>query len=35
MSETTLYEKDGHSYTLLEGFGGGEMVPTNQVLIHH
>lgn len=35
MSETTLYEKDGHSYTLLEGFGGGEMVPTNQVLIHN
>ena len=35
MSATKLYEQDGHSFTLLEGFCGGEMVPTNQVLIHN
>lgn len=34
MGATKLYDQDGHSYTLMEGFGGGEMVPTNQVLIH-
>ena len=34
MGATKLYDQGGHSFTLLEGFGGGEMVPTNQVLIH-
>ncbi len=34
MGEKKLYDQDGHSFVLLEGFGGGEMVPTNQVLIH-
>ncbi len=34
MGATKLYDQDGHSFILLEGFGGGEMVPTNQVLIH-
>lgn len=34
MGATTLYEQDGHLFTLLEGFCEGEMIPTNQVLIH-
>ena len=34
MGAIKLFEQDGHSYTLMEGFGGGEMVPTNQVLIY-
>ncbi len=34
MSEKVLFERDGHRFVLLEGFGHGEMVPTNQVLIH-
>lgn len=34
MGEKRLYDQDGHKFVLLEGFGGGEMVPTNQVLIH-
>ncbi|HGG58621.1 MAG TPA: MBL fold metallo-hydrolase [Gammaproteobacteria bacterium] len=34
MGEKRLYDRDGHKFVLLEGFGGGEMVPTNQVLIH-
>ncbi len=34
MSEKVLFERDGHRFILLEGFGHGEMVPTNQVLIH-
>jgi flavorubredoxin len=29
-----LYDRDDHLFVLLEGFGHGEMVPTNQVLIH-
>lgn len=28
-----LYQRDDHLFVLLEGFGHGEMVPTNQVLI--
>ena len=34
MAEKKLYDQDGHSFVLLEGCGHGEMVPTNQVLIH-
>ncbi len=34
MSERVLFEQDGHKFVLLEGFGHGEMVPTNQVLIY-
>ncbi len=34
MGATKLYEADGHSFILLEGYGHGEMVPTNQVVIH-
>lgn len=34
MSARVLFEQDGHRFILLEGFGHGEMVPTNQVLIH-
>ncbi len=34
MASTYLYNQNGHSLILLEGFGAGEMVPTNQVLIH-
>ena len=34
MGSTSLYNKDGHAFILLEGFGQGEMVPTNQVVIH-
>ena len=34
MTARTLYEANGHRFILLEGFGHGEMVPTNQVLIH-
>jgi flavorubredoxin len=35
MGSTVLYKKDGHSLILLEGFGKGEMVPTNQVVIQN
>lgn len=35
MGSTFLHDHDGHRFILLEGFGGGEMVPTNQVLIHN
>ncbi|MCU7829286.1 MAG: MBL fold metallo-hydrolase [Candidatus Thiodiazotropha sp. (ex Myrtea sp. 'scaly one' KF741663)] len=35
MGSTSLYNKDGHAFILLEGFGQGEMVPTNQVVIHN
>ena len=35
MGSTTLFEKDGHAFILLEGFGHGEMVPTNQVVIQN
>ncbi len=33
MSVRPLYDRDDHMFVLLEGFGHGEMVPTNQVLI--
>lgn len=33
MSMRNLYSKDDHVFMLLEGYGHGEMVPTNQVLI--
>jgi flavorubredoxin len=33
MGSTTLFNRDGHAFILLEGFGQGEMVPTNQVVI--
>jgi flavorubredoxin len=35
MGTRHLYQRDNHCYTLLEGFGHGEMVPTNQVLIRN
>ncbi len=35
MSSSYLYHAGGHAFVLLEGFGEGEMVPTNQVLIHN
>jgi flavorubredoxin len=35
MGSRSLYKKDGHSFILLEGFGQGEMVPTNQVVIQN
>jgi flavorubredoxin len=35
MGSTSLFNKDGHSFILLEGFGQGEMVATNQVIIHN
>jgi len=35
MGSTYLHNDNGHSYYLLEGYGKGEMVPTNQVLIHN
>ncbi len=35
MGARTLYNKDGHLFILLEGFGHGEMVPTNQAVIHN
>ncbi len=34
MGARKLYDRDGHLFILLEGFGHGEMVPTNQALIH-
>lgn len=33
MTVRRLYERDDHAFVLLEGYGHGEMVPTNQVLI--
>jgi flavorubredoxin len=33
MGSTTLFNHDGHAFILLDGFGQGEMVPTNQVVI--
>ncbi len=33
MGATQLYDRDGHQFILLEGFGHGEMVPTNQAVI--
>ena len=33
MSVRPLYDRDDHMFVLLGGFGHGEMVPTNQVLI--
>ncbi|MES9994229.1 MAG: MBL fold metallo-hydrolase [Candidatus Thiodiazotropha sp.] len=35
MGSTKLFDKDGHTFILLEGFGQGEMVPTNQVVIRN
>jgi flavorubredoxin len=35
MGSTILYEENGHSVILLEGYGHGEMVPTNQVVIQN
>ena len=35
MGATYLHKENGHSFVLLEGYGKGEMVPTNQVLIHN
>jgi flavorubredoxin len=34
MVAKVLFEQGGHKFVLLEGYGHGEMVPTNQVLIH-
>ena len=34
MGARQLYNRDGHMFILLEGFGHGEMVPTNQAVIH-
>jgi flavorubredoxin len=34
MGARQLYDRDGHKFILLEGFGHGEMVPTNQAVIH-
>lgn len=34
MGVKLLYDRDDHVFALFEGFGHGEMVPTNQVLIH-
>ncbi len=34
MGARQLYNRDGHLFVLLEGFGHGEMVPTNQAVIH-
>ncbi len=33
MGARQLYDRDGHQFILLEGFGHGEMVPTNQAVI--
>ena len=33
MGARQLYNRDGHMFILLEGFGHGEMVPTNQAVI--
>ncbi|MEJ2620374.1 MAG: MBL fold metallo-hydrolase [Candidatus Thiodiazotropha sp.] len=33
MGSTSLFNHDGHAFILLDGFGQGEMVPTNQVVI--
>jgi flavorubredoxin len=35
MGSTCLFKKNGHSLILLEGYGQGEMVPTNQVVIQN
>lgn len=35
MGARNLYDKDGHLFVLLEGYGHGEMVPTNQALIYN
>jgi flavorubredoxin len=35
MGTTILYKDSGHSLFLLEGFGQGEMVPTNQLVIQN
>jgi len=35
MGSTYLHKDNDHSYVLLEGYGKGEMVPTNQVLIRN
>ncbi len=35
MGARQLYNQDGHMFILLEGFGHGEMVPTNQAVIHN
>jgi flavorubredoxin len=35
MGARKLYDRDGHLFILLEGFGHGEMVPTNQALIYN
>ncbi len=34
MGARQLYNRDGHMFILLEGFGHGEMVPTNQAVIY-
>lgn len=34
MGARRLYDRDDHLFVLLEGFGHGEMVPTNQAMIH-
>jgi flavorubredoxin len=34
MASSFLYNEKGHQFVLLEGYGAGEMVPTNQVVIH-
>ncbi len=35
MGARTLYDQDNHLFILLEGFGHGEMVPTNQAVIYN
>ncbi len=35
MGARTLYDQDDHLFVLLEGFGHGEMVPTNQAVIYN
>ncbi|MFW2405160.1 MAG: MBL fold metallo-hydrolase [Gammaproteobacteria bacterium] len=35
MGARNLYDQDGHLFVLLEGYGHGEMVPTNQALIYN
>lgn len=34
MSATYLYDQNDHQFILFEGYGAGEMVPTNQAVIH-
>jgi len=34
MGTTNLYDQQGHKFILFEGYGAGEMVPTNQAVIY-